>query len=52
MAKSVINRGFDVDLQTGLGMELDSVTEAFTTEDKTEGMNAFIEKRKPEFKGK
>ncbi len=52
LAKSVINRGLNVDLQTGLGYELDSVTEAFTTEDKTEGMNAFIEKRKPEFKGK
>lgn len=52
LAKSVINRGSEVDLQTGLGMELDSVTEAFTTEDKTEGMNAFIEKRKPDFKGK
>jgi enoyl-CoA hydratase/3-hydroxyacyl-CoA dehydrogenase len=52
LAKSVINRGLDVDLKTALGMELDSVTEAFTTEDKTEGMKAFIEKRKPEFKGK
>lgn len=52
LAKSVINRGLDVDLKTGLGLELDSVTEAFTTEDKTEGMKAFIEKRKPEFKGK
>ena len=52
LAKSVINRGLDVDLKTGLGLELDSVTEAFTTEDKNEGMKAFIEKRKPEFKGK
>jgi enoyl-CoA hydratase len=51
-AKQVINRGFDVDLQNALAMEVDAFTVCFCSEDQKEGMNAFIEKRKPVFKGK
>ncbi len=51
-AKQVINKGLEVDLSEGLNMELDSIAIAFNTEDKKEGMEAFVQRRKPEFKGK
>ena len=40
------------DLDTGLAYEIEAVSLTFGTEDKEEGMSAFIEERKPEFKGK
>jgi enoyl-CoA hydratase len=51
MAKLVINRGFEVDMDTGLLIE--SLAQAFlyTTEDKVEGTKAFLEKRQPSFLG-
>jgi len=52
LAKSAINRGMETDLDSGLIIELDSIAEAFQTEDKVEGMEAFIQRRKPDFKGK
>jgi len=52
LAKSAINRGLQTDLSTGLNIELNSIAEAFNTEDKVEGMDAFVKRRKPEFKGK
>ncbi len=52
LAKAAVNRGLEVDLVTGLAYEIETVSLAFSTEDKKEGMNAFIEKRKPDFKGK
>jgi enoyl-CoA hydratase len=52
MAKSAINRGIEMNLDDGLAYEIETVALTFTTEDKSEGMNAFIEKRKPEFKGR
>ncbi len=49
MAKLVVNRGFDVDMDTGLLIE--SLAQAFLygTEDKVEGTTAFLEKRKAAF---
>ena len=51
-AKEVINFGFNVDLATGLKIEQDGFVACMISEDAKEGTNAFIEKRKPIFKGK
>lgn len=52
LAKAAVNRGIETDLDTALGLELESVTITFSTDDRVEGMKAFLEKRKPEFQGK
>ena len=45
-----MTRALDVPLEDGLKLEADLNTLAFQTEDATEGMTAFIEKRKPVFR--
>ena len=50
--KRCIDRGYDVDRQTGCYMEADSFGLNMASPDAQEGMGAFLEKRKPEFKGK
>jgi enoyl-CoA hydratase/carnithine racemase len=47
--KQVSNAG---DLDAGLAAERDAFLRAFTSEDAREGIGAFIQKRKPQFKGK
>ncbi len=49
--KRSIDRGFDTDLQRGCQMEADAFGLCFASPDAKEGMGAFLEKRKPEFKG-
>lgn len=51
-AKVVINKGIDMDLKNALELEKDIACLTFATRDKQEGMNAFIEKRKPVFENK
>jgi enoyl-CoA hydratase len=51
-AKAAANRSLDVDLVSGLEFEADQFALLFATEDAREGMNAFGEKRKPEFEGR
>jgi enoyl-CoA hydratase/3-hydroxyacyl-CoA dehydrogenase len=51
LAKSAINKGCEMDLDTGLAYEVESVSIAFSTKDSKEGMKAFTERRKPNFKG-
>ena len=46
LAKEAINTGMDTDLSSGLTLEADLFVLSFSTHDKTEGMTAFLEKRK------
>ena len=52
MAKTCINEGLQMDLDTGLQYEHKCFSLLFATEDQKEGMKAFIEKRRPNFKGR
>lgn len=51
-ANSAIKRGMEVDLESGIAMEADLFGMCFATEDQKEGMHAFLERRKAEFRGK
>ncbi|MFJ8257132.1 enoyl-CoA hydratase/isomerase family protein [Peribacillus asahii] len=52
LAKIAIHLGSDVDMKTGLMIERLAQAVLFSTEDKSEGTAAFIEKRKPVFLSK
>lgn len=47
LAKRVISRGVETDFATGSSFEVDAFGECFASGDAKEGMNAFLEKRKP-----
>lgn len=49
MAKTAINSGSEMDLQKALLLEKTLVSLCFDSEDRLEGMNAFLEKRQPSF---
>ena len=51
LAIEAANRGLDVNLAEGLNIEASLFTHCFATEDRKEGVTAFREKRKPNFKG-
>lgn len=51
LAKKAINEGMEADLQRGCEYEVTLFAVASSTEDKKEGTGAFLEKRKPVFKG-
>lgn len=52
LAKKAINTGAETDLSSGLDVEGHCFSLCFETEDQKEGMAAFLQKRKPEFKNK
>jgi enoyl-CoA hydratase len=52
MAKESVLKAFEMPLQEALYFERKNFYMLFATEDQKEGMNAFIEKRSPEFKGR
>jgi enoyl-CoA hydratase len=52
LAKSVVDGGFDMDLAEACSLESYAFSLGFSTEDQKEGMTAFLEKRKPNFKGR
>lgn len=52
MAKDSINAAFEGTLTEGLKTEKRNFYPLFSTDDQKEGMKAFIEKRKPDWKGK
>ncbi len=51
-AKYAINYGLETDLHTGLAIESNAYWITIPTEDRLEGLAAFREKRKPDYKGK
>lgn len=52
LAKESVNRSFETHLDEGLHFERKNFYLAFASEDQKEGMQAFVEKRKPVYKGK
>ncbi len=50
-SKDAISRALDVELDTGLAYEANVFALSFDTSDQKEGMGAFLERRKPDFKG-
>ena len=52
MLKPLVNRAAQTDMPSQLQQELDAVFTCSTTEDWQEGVNAFAEKRAPQFKGR
>lgn len=51
-AKKSVRTGMQVDLQSGLNFEIQAYERMITTEDRREGMLAFNEKRKPNYRGR
>ena len=52
MCKELVNSGMEMDLRRACQREIDIFGLCFSSEDQKEGMNAFLEKRAPQFKGK
>ncbi|MFC1968136.1 enoyl-CoA hydratase/isomerase family protein [Chloroflexota bacterium] len=52
LSKRAINKGLDTDLRSGLEYEIYGQTLCLQTEDRKEGVKAFLEKREPQFKGR
>jgi enoyl-CoA hydratase len=51
-AKEAVSQGLDMPLEQALRFETDLTIILQTTEDRAEGVRAFLEKRAPEFKGR
>ena len=51
-AKTAINNGYGLDMKTASAFEIETFTGTFASEDKTEGMTAFLEKRPAQFKNR
>ena len=51
-AKFAVNKGMDTSLEVGLHIESNAYWHCIPTEDRLEGLKAFKEKRKPQYKGR
>lgn len=51
-AKKAIDKSTDLDRLSGYAFELEAYNRTVVTEDRQEGINAFNEKRKPQYKGR
>ena len=51
MCKTAVNKGLDMDLDSAVAYEAEVFGLCFATQDQKEGMSAFLEKRKADFKG-
>ena len=51
-AKRSIHYGLQTDIATGYRFEIEAYNRLVTSEDRHEGVRAFNEKRKPDFKGR
>ncbi|MBT9165914.1 MAG: Short-chain-enoyl-CoA hydratase [Chloroflexi bacterium] len=52
LTKSAVNQGLELDAARAMAYEAEVFALAFASVDQREGMSAFLEKRKPEFKGR
>ncbi len=52
LAKEAVNKAYETHLSEGIYVERRLLYATFATEDRREGMNAFAEKRKPEFRNR
>jgi enoyl-CoA hydratase len=52
MTKESVNRAYETTLSEGVRFERRLFHSMFATEDQTEGMAAFVEKRKPQFRNR
>jgi len=52
VVKEAVNRAFETTLREGLLFERRVFHSLFATEDQSEGMSAFLEKREPQFRDK
>lgn len=52
LAKIAVNKSLETPLSVGMSYERDLFAMCFGTDDQKEGARAFLEKRKPEYKGK
>jgi methylglutaconyl-CoA hydratase len=50
--KKAIDEGIHLDLRSALGVEMKNYDKVLSTEDRLEGIKAFLEKREPQYKGK
>ena len=50
-AKEAVNKGLDLTLEQGLGLEADLNVILQSTTDRAEGIASFLERRAPEFTG-
>jgi enoyl-CoA hydratase/carnithine racemase len=50
--KRAVQTGAEISFETGLALERELQQQLFQSEDAREGLQAYVEKRKPEFKGR